>query len=97
MNPKRMLTVLAGAASAICWVVAGWAQATDPAPLIAQDDALKISDHVYVILDDGRRYIPNVGIVIGDRATMIIDPGLGLANGEIVLGEARKLSNNDEF
>lgn len=97
MNPKRILTVLAGAASAICWVVAGWPQASDPAPLIEQDDALKISDHVYVILDDGRRYIPNVGIVIGDRATMVIDPGLGLANGEIVLGEARKLSDNDEF
>ena len=97
MNPKRMLAALAGIASAICWIAAGRAQSTDPAPLIEQDDALKISDHVYVILDDGRRYIPNVGIVVGDRATLVIDPGLGLANGEIVLGEARKLSDNDEI
>ncbi len=97
MNPQRMLTALVGVASVICWIAVGWAQVTDPAPLIEQDDALKISDHVYVILDDGRRYIPNVGIVVGDQATLVIDPGLGLANGEIVLGEARKLSNNDEF
>ncbi len=65
MNPQRMLTALIGVASVTCWIAVGWAQVTDPAPLIEQDDALKVSDHVYVILDDGRRYIPNVG---GPRA-----------------------------
>jgi glyoxylase-like metal-dependent hydrolase (beta-lactamase superfamily II) len=76
---------------------AGFAQGPDSAPLIEQDDALRISDHVYVILDDNRRFVPNVGIVIGDAATLVIDAGLGLQNGEIVLEEARKLSENSKF
>lgn len=74
--------------------VAACAQDKNPAPLIEQDAVLRISDHVYVILDDNRRFVPNVGFVIGDHATLVIDPGLGLKNGEIVLGEARKLSDN---
>jgi glyoxylase-like metal-dependent hydrolase (beta-lactamase superfamily II) len=71
--------------------------AANSVPLIEQDDALAISDHVYVILDDNRRFVPNVGIVVGNKATLVIDPGLGLKNGEIVLEEARKLSSNTKF
>ena len=76
------------------------AQQPDPAavpPLIDQDDALKVSEHVYVILDDGVRFVPNVGIVIGDRATLIVDTGVGTRTGEIILEEARKLSSNEQF
>jgi len=76
---------------------AGFAQGPDSGPLIEQGDALRISNHVYVILDDNRRFVPNVGIVIGNTATLVIDTGLGLKNGEIVLEEARKLSDNKKF
>ena len=79
---------------------AGWAQQSDPAtvpPLIKQDDALQVSDRVYVILDDGVRFVPNVGIVVGDDATLIIDTGVGTRTGEIILEEARKLSANEQF
>jgi len=41
--------------------------------------------------------VPNVGIVVGDRATLIVDTGLGEKNGAIVLAEARKLADNTEF
>ena len=100
MNAKRdiartSLGLLAGIGLAI-----GSAQTPDPAvpaPLIAKDQAQKVSDHVFVILDENRRFVPNIGIVVGDRATLVIDTGLGLPNGEIVLGEARKLSTNEEF
>ena len=77
-----------------------WAQQSDPAtapPLIKQDDALKVSDHVYVILDDGVRFVPNVGIVVGEEATLIVDTGVGTRTGEIILEEARKLSSNEKF
>jgi glyoxylase-like metal-dependent hydrolase (beta-lactamase superfamily II) len=50
-----------------------------------------------VILDDNVGFVPNVGIVIGERATLIVDTGLGDKNGAIVLAEARKLSDNTEF
>ena len=79
---------------------AGWSQTSDvatPAPLIQRDDTLKISDHVYVILDDDVGFVPNVGIVVGESATLVIDTGLGLPNGEIVLGETRKVSTNDDL
>ena len=77
-----------------------WAQQSDPAtvpPLIKQDDALQVSDHVYVILDDGVRFVPNVGIVVGERATLIVDTGVGTRTGKIILEEARKLSSNEQF
>jgi glyoxylase-like metal-dependent hydrolase (beta-lactamase superfamily II) len=65
--------------------------------MIKQDAAMKVSDHVFVILDDNVGFVPNVGIVVGERATLIVDTGLGERNGAIVLAEARKLSDNTEF
>ncbi|HLF11325.1 MAG TPA: MBL fold metallo-hydrolase [Gammaproteobacteria bacterium] len=66
-------------------------------PMIKQDAMMKVSEHVFVILDDHVSFVPNVGIVVGNRATLIVDTGLGDANGQIVLQEARKVSDNQEF
>ena len=97
LSPVR--TALAVATLAIA--VVGNAVAQPPAsaqpPMIKRDTAMKVSDHVYVILDDNVGMVPNVGIVVGERATLIVDTGLGPENGAIVLGEARKLSDNTEF
>jgi glyoxylase-like metal-dependent hydrolase (beta-lactamase superfamily II) len=65
--------------------------------MIARDARTQVSPHVHVILDADRAFIPNVGIVVGDKATLIVDTGLGDRNGEVVLGEARKLSRNTEM
>lgn len=80
-------------------VVAGsaFAQSAGPPPLIKQDAAIKVSDHAFVILDDNVGFVPNVGLVVGERATLIVDTGLGDRNGAIVLAEARKLGDNTEF
>jgi glyoxylase-like metal-dependent hydrolase (beta-lactamase superfamily II) len=72
-------------------------QPAAPAPMIKRGATLKISDHAYVILDDNVGFVPNVGIVVGERATLIVDTGMGPDNGAIVLEEARKLSDNTEF
>ena len=95
-----MKKVSVGLLAGIGLLAAGWAQTPDvatPTPLIDQDETLRVSDHVYVILDDDVGFVPNVGIVVGDRATLVIDTGLGLPNGEIVLGEANKVSTNTEL
>ena len=68
-----------------------------PAPMIKRGATMKISDHAYVILDDNVGFVPNVGIVVGERATLIVDTGMGPDNGAIVLEEARKLSDNTDF
>jgi glyoxylase-like metal-dependent hydrolase (beta-lactamase superfamily II) len=92
---RRSLTIAAGAA--LLAVAPALAQPSAPPPLIRQDAAIKVSDHVFVILDNNVGFVPNVGIVVGERATLIVDTGLGDRNGAIVLAEARKLSDNTEF
>lgn len=72
-------------------------QAAAPDPMIRTGAAEQIAPHVYVILDQNVPFVPNVGIVVGERATLIVDTGLGTANGRIVLEEARKLSDNENF
>jgi glyoxylase-like metal-dependent hydrolase (beta-lactamase superfamily II) len=67
-----------------------------PSPIIKQGTTTEVSEHVFVILDDYVGFVPNVGIVVGDRATLIVDTGLGERNGAIVLEEARKVSDNEE-
>jgi glyoxylase-like metal-dependent hydrolase (beta-lactamase superfamily II) len=64
-------------------------------PLVPAGQTQALSEHAYVILDDEIRFVPNVGIVVGDRATLVIDTGVGERNGAVILEEARKLSDND--
>ncbi len=71
------------------------APATFPVPLIKENATVKISEHVYVIPDiNSRPLVPNVGIVVGSKATLVVDTGLGQRNGEAVLREVRKVSKN---
>ena len=76
---------------------ASHAQTAAPRPMIRTNASEQVSEHVHVILDQNVSLVPNVGIVIGDRATLIVDTGLGDANGRTVLAEARRLSDNDSF
>ena len=45
-----------------------------------------------IIPDFNVGLVPNVGIVVGNRETLVIDPGLGRRNGEAVLREVAKVS-----
>jgi len=73
------------------------AQAPAPDPLVKPEGLTKVGDHTYVIPDHNVSLVPNVGIVVGTRATLVIDPGLGRRNGEVILREARRLSPNNEI
>ncbi len=72
------------------------AQAPQPLPLIKEGATVKVSEHVWVIPDGGVPVVPDVGIIVGSRATMIIDTGLGIRNGEAVLRELAKVSTNKD-
>ena len=65
-------------------------------PLVKENATVKIGDHTWVIPDENVGLVPNVGIVVGSRATLVIDPGLGRRNGETVLTETAKVSRNTE-
>jgi len=56
-------------------------------PLLSEDNVKRVSDHVYVI--EG---FPNVAIVVGSRATLVVDTGLGERNGATVMRAEQKLA-----
>ena len=56
-------------------------------PLLSEDNLKRVSDHVSVI--EG---FPNVVFVIGSRATLVVDTGLGERNGATVMRVEQKLA-----
>ncbi|MGD1072600.1 MAG: MBL fold metallo-hydrolase [Bryobacteraceae bacterium] len=65
------------------------AQTRDP---ILGEDTTKISDHVWAIMG-----FPNIAIVVGNRATLVVDTGLGPRNGATIARVAGKLSGNTKL
>lgn len=72
-------------------------QAPVPDPLVRENATVKLGAHTFAIPDNNVSLVPNVGIVVGSRATLVIDPGLGRRNGEAVLREVSKVSKNSEL
>src|SRR5215475_9432984 len=66
-------------------------------PLIKENATVKLSQHVYVIPDGNVGAVPNVGIIVGSKATLVIDTGLGPRNGRTVLNEVEKVSRNTDL
>jgi glyoxylase-like metal-dependent hydrolase (beta-lactamase superfamily II) len=64
------------------------------APILATKAITEIADGVWVIPDaDHTPMVPNIGIVVGPRATLVIDTGFGPDNARAVLEQARRLSD----
>ena len=71
-----------------------YAQTTPRDPLLLPETTKKISPHVYVIPDtDTTPGVPNVGIILGTKAALVVDTGMGDRNGRIVFAEAQKLAS----
>ena len=97
--PIRSFSVVArlsGFAAALIYCSVLGAQTLPQVPLLKEGTTVKVSEHVWVIPDGNVGAVPNVGIIVGSRATLIVDTGLGIPNGEIVLREVAKLSRNTE-
>lgn len=90
MSMRSCLAVLFGAI-----VLCGGQAAAQPAstgPIIQPAGLRQISAHVWAIPDNSVGGVSNIGIVVGSKATLVVDTGMGPRNGQIVLDEARKLS-----
>jgi glyoxylase-like metal-dependent hydrolase (beta-lactamase superfamily II) len=61
-------------------------------PLIKEGATYKLTDHVWVIPDHNVGLVPNVGLVVGSRAALVVDTGLGPRNGEAIVRELKKLA-----
>jgi glyoxylase-like metal-dependent hydrolase (beta-lactamase superfamily II) len=70
---------------------------TQPAPLVQEHKTMRVSDHVYVLPDGRVNLVPNIGIIVGTRATLVVDAGMGPRNGQAVLHELAKVSKNADL
>jgi glyoxylase-like metal-dependent hydrolase (beta-lactamase superfamily II) len=66
-------------------------------PLVRENATEKISEHVYVIPDNSVSMVPNIGIIVGTRGTLVIDTGLGNRNGQTVAREVQKVSKTPDL
>lgn len=64
-----------------------------PAPIV-RGEPVEVTDGVFVIPDRRIPIVPNVGIVVGERAALVIDTGIGPRNGAYVLDQARRLAGD---
>ena len=85
------LKVWAAAAAALALAGPALAQQAFQDPQLPEGQTRQVSPHVWVIMG-----FPNIGIVVGDDATLVIDTGLGNPNGELVAREAHKLSTRGQ-
>jgi glyoxylase-like metal-dependent hydrolase (beta-lactamase superfamily II) len=97
-----MTTYLARGARAILLLVAtvapvGAQRGPLPDPAVRENVTVKLAPHTYAIPDGNVPLVPNIGIVVGTRATLIIDTGLGRQNGDVVMREVAKVSRNSEL
>ena len=60
---------------AITLLPLGTAAAQGNMPLL-EENSTRVSDHVYAMMG-----FPNIAIVVGSRATLVVDTGLGPRNG----------------
>jgi glyoxylase-like metal-dependent hydrolase (beta-lactamase superfamily II) len=70
---------------------------SQPAPLVQENKTIKVSEHVYVIPDGRVNLVPNIGMIVGNRATLVVDAGMGPRNGQAVLRELAKVSKNTDL
>jgi glyoxylase-like metal-dependent hydrolase (beta-lactamase superfamily II) len=75
---KTKLLVLAGFAAAVL--------SAQNEPVLGEE-TVKVSDHVWAIMG-----WPNIAIVVGSRATLVVDTGLGPRNGATIARVAAKLA-----
>src|SRR4051812_34757248 len=61
-------------------------------PMLPENSVTRVSDHVYAIMG-----FPNVAIVVGSSATLVVDTGMGARNGAIIAKEAQKLSKGQRL
>src|SRR6202521_4520712 len=82
---KSLPTLMALAALAATSALAQMSQ-----PMVSENTT-KISEHVWAIMG-----FPNIAIVVGNRATLVVDTGMGPKNGTTAARVAAKLAPNNQ-
>ena len=95
MGPRTAASMVGALAALLFISPLEGRQANGPDPLVRPEGIVQVGPHTWVIPDNDVGLVPNVGIVVGERATLVIDPGLGSRNGKVVAQEVARLSADD--
>jgi len=76
----------------LCLVASLYASAQNSDSVMLPDSAIKVSEHVYAMMG-----FPNVAIVVGSRATLVVDTGMGPRNGAAVMRQVEKLAKGSNL
>jgi glyoxylase-like metal-dependent hydrolase (beta-lactamase superfamily II) len=68
--------------------ISAFAQANQP---LLTEDTTKVSDHVWAIMG-----FPNIAIIVGSRATLVVDTGMGPKNGATIARVVAKLAPGNQ-
>lgn len=71
--------------------------AAPPAPIVRPDSIEEVARGLMVIPDHGVPLVPNIGIVLGERAVLVVDTGMGPVNAEHVLAKVREVAGDREL
>src|ERR1700674_3655866 len=72
-------------------------QAPAAPPPVVQGDPIELADGIFVIPDRRVDLVPNVGIIVGSQAALVVDSGLRPRNGAYVLEQARRLAGDRQL
>lgn len=61
-------------------------------PNVRIDKAYKLTNDITIIPDPRINYVPNIGLVEGKKAILIVDTGIGSKNGQKVFSYAKKIA-----
>jgi glyoxylase-like metal-dependent hydrolase (beta-lactamase superfamily II) len=95
-TPPLVSCIACVALSGVTSVTAQAPAGGPPPPLVRENATVKLTDHVWAIPDFNVGLVPNVGIVVGSKATLVVDTGLGPRNGEAIVREMKKVSRNTD-
>lgn len=82
-------------ALALCaLLLAAPAVAQAPASLVREGVTEKLTQHVWAIPDGSASGVPNIGIIVGEKAVLVVDTGMGARNAQTILKEVAKVGAN---
>jgi glyoxylase-like metal-dependent hydrolase (beta-lactamase superfamily II) len=84
-------TALAGVTGALALAGAAFAQQGFGDAKLSEANLKQVAPHTWVIMG-----FPNIGIVVGAKATLVVDTGLGNSNGQVITAIAKKLSTKGQ-